>query len=165
MSNSGGLSAAVIEKAAAGRPAAVPAAPPVAVAPPAVTRDEVDVLVRRAGLNLNAGQKADLAVSYQHIVALTARIPRARPIWDEPCFTLAFGAATAPTLVPASGDGAARPAAKASARPAPRPAAKPAKAPARAAKAAKPAPARAKAAKKPARPAPKPARKAARPRR
>jgi hypothetical protein len=143
----------------------MPAAPPVTAAPPAVTRDEVDVLVRRAGLNLNAGQKADLAVSYQHIVALTARIPRARPIWDEPCFTPAFGAPTAPTPALASGRGPARPAAQASTKPAPRPALRPGKTPAQAAKAAKPAPARAKAAKKPARPPAKPARKAARPRR
>lgn len=160
MSNAGGLSAAVIEKAAA-----MPAASPVAAAPPAVTRDEVDVLVRRAGLNLNAGQKADLAVSYQHIVALTARVPRARPIWDEPCFTVAFGAAGMPTPAPASGRGPAKPAAKASARPAPGRAVRPAKVSAQAAKAAKPAPARARTAKKPARPPAKPARKAARPRR
>lgn len=164
MSNPGGLSAAVFDKTAAGRPAAMPAATPVAAAPPAVTRDEVDVLVRRAGLTLNAGQKADLAVSYQQIVALTARIPRARPIWDEPCFTPAVGLPPAPAPSPATGRGAARPAAKAQAKSAPR--AAPAKAVPRAAKAAKPAPARAKAAKKPARPPANPAtRKAARPRR
>jgi hypothetical protein len=157
MSNAGGVSAAVVEKPAAGRSAA---AAPVPAAPPAVTRDEVDVLVRRAGLTLNAGQKADLAVSYQHIVALTARIPRARPIWDEPCFTVAF-AAPAPPPVPR----AAKPPAKAPAKTASRPAAGPTKVPARTAKAAQPKPARTKAAKKPARPPATPSRKAARPRR
>jgi hypothetical protein len=161
MSTTGGVSAAVIAKPAAGCPAAMAAAPPVATAPPAVTRDEVDVLVRRAGLNLNAGQKADLAVSYQHLVALTARIPRARPIWDEPCFTSAFGApevappTPTPAATPAPRPPKAKPAAKMSAKPAPR-AAKPAKS-------AKPA--RAKPAKTSARAPAKPARKAARPRR
>jgi hypothetical protein len=117
---------------------ASPATQPVQAAPPAVTRDEVDTLVRRAGLNLNAGQKADLAVSYQLIVTLTGRIPRDRPIWDEPCF------ATHPAAPPAP--------------PAPAPAAKPraaAKAPA-----AKPA---ARAAAKPVRPAAKSAKAAPRP--
>ncbi len=160
MSTTGGLSAAVIAKPAAGR--AAPAATPVPAAPPAVTRDEVDVLVRRAGLNLNAGQKADLAVSYQHIVALTARIPRARPIWDEPCFTPAFGAPEVPSPSPPPASAPARRPPKA------KPAAKaPAKPAARAARPAKPAPkpTRGQPAKKPARAPAKPARKAARPRR
>jgi hypothetical protein len=124
----------------------------VPASPPAVARDEVDILVRRAGLNLNAGQKADLAVSYQQIVALAGRIPRARPIWDEPCFTVAPGSAEpAPAPAPTARPRAAKPAAK----PPPRPA-----------KATRPPskPARAKPAKKLARTA-KPARKAARPRR
>lgn len=163
MSTTGGLSAAVIAKPAAGRPAPASAALP--APPPGVTRDEVDVLVRRAGLTLNAGQKADLAVSYQHLVALTARLPRARPIWDEPCFTPACGApeappsAPAPASAPARRPPRARPAAKAPAKPA-----TPAARPARSAKPA-PKPARAKPAKKPARTPAKPARKAARPRR
>lgn len=165
MSSTGGLSGAVLAKSAAGRPAAAATVP---AAPPAVTRDEVDVLVRRAGLNLNAGQKADLAVSYQHIVALTARIPRARPIWDEPCFTPAFGAgpppaptpaptpAPSPAATPARTPPKAKPAAKTAAKPAAR-AARPAKPAAKAG--------RAKPAKTGARPPGKPARKAARPRR
>lgn len=156
MSTTGGLSAAVIARPAAGRPA-VTAAAPVSAAPPAVTRDEVDVLVRRAGLNLNAGQKADLAVSYQQIVALTARIPRARPIWDEPCFTAAFGGSAVPPPAPPPTPRTAKPTAKAPAKPAPR-SAKPTKP----AKTAKPAP---KPPKRPARAAAKPSRKAARPRR
>ncbi|WP_439579160.1 hypothetical protein [Elioraea sp.] len=127
--------------------------------PPAVTRDEVDILVRRAGLNLNAGQKADLAVSYQQIVALTGRIPRARPIWDEPWFTVApANPPAAPLPAPAAKPRPAKPSAKAPAKPAAR-AAKPAK-PAKPA----PKPARAKPAKQSAR-ATKPARKAARARR
>ena len=55
-------------------------------APPGVTRDEIDLLIRRAGLTLNAGQKADLAVAFQHLVTLAARLPRARPFTDEPAF-------------------------------------------------------------------------------
>ena len=58
----------------------------VRVPPPTVTRDEIDLLIRRAGLTLNAGQKADLAVAYQHIVTLAAKLPRARPFADEPAF-------------------------------------------------------------------------------
>jgi hypothetical protein len=55
-------------------------------APPTVTRDEVELLVRRAGLSLNPGQKADLALSFQHLVTLAATLPRARPLADEPAF-------------------------------------------------------------------------------
>jgi hypothetical protein len=161
MSNAGGASAAEVETPAAGHPAA---AAPVPAAPPAVTRDEVDVLVRRAGLTLNAGQKADLAISYQHLVALAARIPRARPIWDEPCFTFAV-AAPAPPPAPPPVSRVAKPSAKAAAKPASRPAAGAAKVATRTAKAAQPKPARTKAANKPARPPATPSGKAARPRR
>ncbi|WP_337877406.1 hypothetical protein [Elioraea sp.] len=130
MSSTGGLSTPVVAKPGAARPTATAApAPAPAAAPPAVTRDEVDILVRRAGLSLNAGQKADLAVSYQQIVALTSRIPRDRPIWDEPCFTVR----------PAAPPAAAEPAAATRPRPAAK-AAKPAgrKAPAKPAKTTKP---------------------------
>lgn len=155
MSNTGGLSAPVIAKPGPDREAARPAASAdVSAAPPAVTRDEVDILIRRAGLSLNAGQKADLAVSYQLIVALTGRIPRARPIWDEPCFTALPPTPPAPAAAspkPAPKGRAAKPAAKTAARPAAR--GKPA-----------PKPTRPKAPKAPPRAA-KPARKPARTRR
>lgn len=156
MSSTGGLSTSVVARPGAARPTATPApAPATPASPPAVTRDEVDILVRRAGLNLNAGQKADLAVSYQQIVTLTGRIPRDRPIWDEPCFTV--HPAAPPPAAPAP---AAKPRAAAKA---PKPAAR---APAKAAKPAKPAPKPA-ARPRPAKPAraAKPAKKAARPRR
>lgn len=162
MSSTGGSSTPVVAMPGAGRSAsASPATQPVLTAPPAVTRDEVDTLVRRAGLNLNAGQKADLAVSYQLIVTLTGRIPRNRPMWDEPCFATHPAAppeAAPPAPVAKPRAAAKRPAAKPAAR-APsksaRPAAKPKAAP-------KPAP-RSKPSK-PARTA-KPAKKATRSRR
>lgn len=43
-------------------------------------------MIRRAGLTLNAGQKADLAVSFQHLVTLAAKLPRERKLSDEPAF-------------------------------------------------------------------------------
>lgn len=160
MSSTGGLSTPVVARPGAARPTAtaVPGPAPAAPAqPPGVTRDEVDILVRRAGLNLNAGQKADLAVSYQQIVTLTGRIPRDRPIWDEPCFTAHPFAPPAAAADPAP---ATRPRAAAKA---PKAAAG---APAKAARAARPAPKPAPR-PKPARPGrtAKPAKKAARPRR
>lgn len=160
MSSTDGLPTPVVARPGAVRPVAAPAPAPTAPStPPGVTRDEVDILVRRAGLILNAGQKADLAVSYQQIVALTGRIPRDRPIWDEPCFTARPPApAGAPSVAPAAKPQAAAKAPKPAAR-APVKAAKPV----RSAKPT-PKPARAKPAG-PARPAARPAKKAARPRR
>ena len=125
--------------------------------PPTVTRDEVDLMIRRAGLTLNAGQKADLAVSFQHLVTLAARLPRERPLTDEPAFTFHPPLPAAPE--PAKAE---KPAKAPSRKPAPRPAravAKPSrpKPKATAAKTAAP-----KAKPKP-KARPKPARAAARP--
>lgn len=149
MSQTDGQPPPVMAKAGAGRPAAASPATP---AVPAVTREEVEVLVRRAGLTLNAGQKADLAVAYQHLVTLAARIPRARPIWDPPCFT---APPSGPLSAAAAGEAAAP--------------ARPGRRAARAASGprAKPAAAARPAAGKPAKPAraAKPAKKAGRPRR
>jgi hypothetical protein len=112
-----------------------------------VTRDEVDLLIRRAGLTLDAGQKADLAVSFQHLVTLAAKIPRDRKLADEPAFVFlpppqpagqagpAPSLPTAPARKPAAkpkpaarvkAAPAAKPAAKAAAKSAAKPAAKPA---------------------------------------
>jgi hypothetical protein len=105
-------------------------APPPRPAPPGVTRDEVDLLIRRAGLSLDAGQKADLAVSYQHLVTLAATIPRERPLADEPAFVFHPGPAPRPPppAVPAPSPKAAKPAAAPVAKPksAPKPKPKPA---------------------------------------
>lgn len=115
--------------------AAESAAPTVAStprpAPPGVTRDEVDLLLRRAGLTLDAGQKADLAVSFQHLVTLAAMLPRERPLSDEPAFVFHPGAADPlpPPAAPARRPEAAKPArtaARGAAKPAPKPSAKPA---------------------------------------
>jgi len=132
-----------------------PQAEPARRPPPGVTRDEVDLLIRRAGLTLNAGQKADLAVAFQHLVTLAAKLPRARPFTDEPAFVF-----HPPAQEPAPPEGqaatrkppakAAKPGAKAAPKRAAKPAAKPAK-PAGAAPKARPK-ARAKAARTAARP-------------
>jgi len=74
-----------------------------------VTREELDLLVRRAGLTLNAGQKADLAVAFQHLLALAACLPRRRPLADEPAFV--FHPPLSPPG-PKPGQGAARTAAR-----------------------------------------------------
>lgn len=132
-------------------PASEPQQPEsVRLPPPSVTRDEVDLLIRRAGLTLNAGQKADLAVAFQHLVTLASRLPRARPFADEPAFVFH---PPLPEPAPAPAPAARKAPAKA-ARPAAKAAAKPAGKPAKAAPKARP-PARAKAAK----PAAKPARR------
>lgn len=147
-----------------GEPVALEAAPAPAsrprLTPPGVTRDEVDLLIRRAGLTLDAGQRADLAVSFQHLVTLAATIPRERPLADEPAFVFHPAPSSSPPTpaVPASSQMAAKPAArpaakaepaakatpkpeakakpatKAKAAPVPRPAAKPARAKAKPAK-------------------------------
>ncbi|WP_291295866.1 hypothetical protein [Elioraea sp.] len=126
--------------------------------PPSVTRDEIDLLIRRAGLTLNAGQKADLAVSFQHLVTLAAKLPRARSLFDEPAFVFhpsmpARAAPAAEAAKPPAVKRAER-ARKAAPKPAPTPARKPApKAKAKLAAKAKPA---AKAApRKPAKSAPR----------
>jgi hypothetical protein len=89
----------------------VPPLPAPGLPPPAVTRDEVDLLIRRAGLTLNAGQKADLAVSYQSLVALAAKLPRARPLTDEPAFVFHLAQAAPATPLAEAQPRAARPAA------------------------------------------------------
>jgi nucleoid-associated protein YgaU len=160
-------------------PASEPQQPePVRLPPPSVTRDEVDLLIRRAGLTLNAGQKADLAVSFQHLVTLASKLPRSRPFADEPAFVFhpplpAPGAAPTGQAEPArkspavparparAGKPAARPAAKgAKPKPVAKPAEKakaskgtPAKPGAAKPGAAKARPAKAQATKRPARPA------------
>jgi hypothetical protein len=92
-----------------------PARPP----PPSVTRDEIDLLIRRAGLTLNAGQKADLAVAFQHLVTLAAKLPRARRFADEPAFVF-HPAVPGPEAEPsarAAKPAARKPAAKAKPKP------------------------------------------------
>lgn len=103
-------------------PAPEPAPQPPAIPnlpPPSVTRDEIDLLIRRAGLTLNAGQKADLAVSFQHLVTLAAKLPRARPLSDEPAFV--FHPPMSARAAPEAGKPPPAARAKAAPKPAPRP--------------------------------------------
>lgn len=59
------------------RPAAAPALPSPA---------EMERMVAQAGLTLNAGQMADLALAWRQIVGLVARIPRGRPLLDDQAY-------------------------------------------------------------------------------
>jgi len=43
-------------------------------------------LVAQAGLTLNAGQMADLALAWRQIIGLIARIPRERPLLDDQAY-------------------------------------------------------------------------------
>lgn len=43
-------------------------------------------MVAQAGLTLNAGQMADLALAWRQIVGLVARIPRNRPLLDDQAY-------------------------------------------------------------------------------
>lgn len=44
---------------------------------------ELAQMVNRAGLTLNAGQTADLALGWRQVTDLLIRIPRNRPMADE----------------------------------------------------------------------------------
>lgn len=59
------------------RPAAAPSLP---------TPAEMERMVAQAGLTLNAGQMADLALAWRQIVGLVARIPRGRPLLDDQAY-------------------------------------------------------------------------------
>ncbi len=47
------------------------------------TPADMERLVAQAGLSLNAGQMADLALGWRQIAGLIARIPRDRPLRDD----------------------------------------------------------------------------------
>ena len=59
------------------RPVAAPTLPSLA---------EMERMVAQAGLTLNAGQMADLALGWRQIVGLLARIPRDRALLDDQAF-------------------------------------------------------------------------------
>jgi len=51
-----------------------------------VTPAEMELLVARAGLTLNAGQMADLVLVWRQLAALIGTIPRERPLADAAAF-------------------------------------------------------------------------------
>lgn len=55
--------------------------PPAAL--PGVTPAEMDYLIARAGLTLNAGQTADLVLAWRQVSALSASIPRKPLLADD----------------------------------------------------------------------------------
>ena len=59
------------------RPVAAPVLPSLA---------EMERMVAQAGLTLNAGQMADLALGWRQMVGLLARIPRDRALLDDQAF-------------------------------------------------------------------------------
>jgi hypothetical protein len=90
------------------RPAAAPSLPSPA---------EMERMVAQAGLTLNAGQMADLALGWRQIVGLLARLPRARALLDDQAYVFRLAPpAAAPGAVPG-----ARATAKTAAKPAGKP--------------------------------------------
>ena len=57
-----------------------------AASAPLTSPAELDQMVRRAGLNLNAGQTADLALAWRQITELLGRIPREWRLVDDQAF-------------------------------------------------------------------------------
>ncbi|HUZ62204.1 MAG TPA: hypothetical protein VMU82_00670 [Acetobacteraceae bacterium] len=51
-----------------------------------LTQAEMELLARRAGLTLNAGQMADLVLAWKGLAPLAAAIPRARPMTDDQAY-------------------------------------------------------------------------------
>ena len=54
--------------------------------PPLSTPSEMALLVAQAGLSLNAGQMADLALAWRQLAGLVVRIPRDRPLSDDQAY-------------------------------------------------------------------------------
>ena len=57
---------------------------------------EMAQLVAQAGLALNAGQMADLALAWRQLVGLLARIPRDRPLLDDQAYVFRLPAPVVP---------------------------------------------------------------------
>ncbi len=53
------------------------------VSPPAIGPAEMEMMISRAGLVLNAGQTADLVLAWRQIVQLAGMISRERPLADD----------------------------------------------------------------------------------
>lgn len=68
-----------------------------AAAPNLTSPADMERMVAQAGLTLNAGQMADLALAWRQIVGLLARIPRARPLADDQAYAFRL---PPPTLKP-----------------------------------------------------------------
>jgi hypothetical protein len=96
-----------------------------AASAPLTSPAELDQMVRRAGLNLNAGQTADLALAWRQITELLGRIPREWKLVDDQAFVFRLPPPDAPAEPASSGKATARraaaPKAKAPAPKTPRP--------------------------------------------
>lgn len=75
-----------------------------AASAPLTSPADLDQMVRRAGLNLNAGQTADLALAWRQITELLGRIPREWKLVDDQAFVFRLPppAARAPAPAPNS---------------------------------------------------------------
>jgi hypothetical protein len=60
---------------------------PAASVPP-ISPEEMDQMISRAGLVLNAGQVADLVLAWRQVAQLSTLIPRNRPLADD--FSVVF---------------------------------------------------------------------------
>ena len=78
---------------------------------------EMAQLVAQAGLTLNAGQMADLALAWRQLVGLVARIPRERPLLDDQAFVFRLPPPAAPAATPRKPAPRAKTAAKRAAKP------------------------------------------------
>ena len=66
-------------------------------------------MISRAGLNLNAGQMADLALAWRQITELLGRIPREGALVDDQAYVFRLPPpGTRPTAKPARKAGAAK---------------------------------------------------------
>lgn len=72
-------------------------------APPLPTPSEMALLVAEAGLTLNAGQMADLALAWRQLVGLVARIPRDRPLLDDQAYVFRLSPPGAAVGAPSAG--------------------------------------------------------------
>jgi len=82
-----------------------------AASAPLTSPAELDQMVRRAGLNLNAGQTADLALAWRQITELLSRIPREWKLADDQAFVFRLPPPPAPAAPASSAKAPARKAA------------------------------------------------------
>jgi hypothetical protein len=105
------------------------AARPVA-STPLTSPAELEQMIRRAGLSLNAGQLADLALAWRQVNELLGRIPRTWKLADDQAYAfrlpppMAAQAQAAPAAKPATRKAAAKSAPPAKAPPGKAPLAK-----------------------------------------
>jgi len=87
---------------------------PAPLTPPA----ELEQMVRRAGLSLNAGQMADLALAWRQVSELVERLPRAWRLADDQAYVFRLSPPAAAAGAPARQAAVAKAAGKTAARPA-----------------------------------------------